>query len=260
MLFTVDVGNSETVIGSWNGSSLVQIDRTATVSSLSVDQWIKYLKEIYGKEYHNNQNFFKQSEVIIASVVPSLDSTLSDTFKQLQVSKIKNVNLDLEYSFSIDKEKFSSIGADRLANAAGALSFYGPNAIVVDFGTAITFCLLLGNQYIGGVISPGIHTSLNALVNSAAKLPGFLYKKKDEILMNKTVDSIQCGIYYGYKGLVREILNELRYVVAQKNITDVNIIATGGISIELGFTHELFNVVDPSLTMKGLYEIHKDNR
>ena len=260
MLLTIDVGNSETVIGYWNGSSLLQVDRTATVSSQPVQEWIEYFKKIHSNELAKNPDFFKTIDVIIASVVPGLDDCLSSTFNQLQVSKVLSVNLDLKFSFAIDKSKFSSIGADRLANAAGASSLYGDNVIVVDFGTAITFCLLLGNEYVGGVISPGIHTSLNALVDRAAKLPKIKYMKKNSILMNNTVDSIQCGMYFGWKGLVREILNELNYVNFQKNITDVKVIATGGISIDLGFTHELFTIVDPSVTMKGLYRIYKDNQ
>jgi len=251
MIITVDTGNSETVFGLWKGSSLLKTTRTPTLSENSREKWAGFIKNWTGE-------LQGPVRVVLCSVAPHVDIPLREAFIQLGMSEILSVDGGLKFPFEFDREKFPSIGADRLANLCAASSF-GRNVIVVDFGTAVTFCLLTDNIYRGGVIVPGIHTSLSALSRKASKLPEIEYRKKDKILGESSAESIECGVYFATRGMVREILQELGREKSAVGQSDLMVVATGGIVTELGFTHEFFDVVDPALTLKGLHGLFELN-
>ncbi|MES0488710.1 MAG: type III pantothenate kinase [Leptospirales bacterium] len=251
MIITVDVGNSETVFGLWNGRSLLKTTRTPTLSDNSRDGWAVFIRN-WADEVD------EKFRVVMCSVAPSINTPLCEAFHFLGTQDILLVDGGLQFPFEFNPEKFPTIGADRLANLTAAAGF-GPHVVVVDFGTAITFCLISDNIYQGGVIVPGIHTTLSALSQKAAKLPQVEYRNKDKILGESSQESIECGVYFSTKGMVREILRELGREIAAVDASNLVVIATGGIITELGFTHEFFDVVDPALTLKGLHRLYELN-
>jgi len=251
MIITVDAGNSETVFGMWEGRSLLKTTRTPTHLDNTSDEWTHFIKSWAGE-------IEGRFQVVLCSVAPRINTPLREAFHSLGMTEVLFVDGGLKLPFEFDPEKFPKIGADRLANLCAAASF-GRNVIVVDFGTAVTFCLLTDNVYRGGVIVPGIHTSLSALSQKASKLSKTEYRKKDKILGESSAESVECGIYFATRGMVREILKELNREKTAVGVSDLVVLATGGIATELGFTHEFFDVVDPALTLKGLHRLFELN-
>jgi len=256
MILTIDTGNTHTVLGIWENNGLLNSVRVSTVANRTASEWSWIINAWLGG-IGKPEGI---SAAIFSSVVPVVDEVLIETFKLLKIEKILQVNNKMIFPFQWDRENYPNLGADRLANAAAGVALFGKNLIIADFGTAITFCLIIEGVYQGGVIVPGIQTSLKSLSEKASNLPQIYFKKKDQILGKDTRSSIESGIYYGYKGVCREILGELGYIY-QKHFENTPLvsIATGGVASDLGFIHEFFNVVDPDLTLKGLLHIYKLN-
>ena len=153
------------------------------------------------------------------------------------------------------------VGADRIVNAVAAYDKYGGPLIIVDFGTATTFCAIAENgDYLGGTISPGIKISSDALFQQAAKLPRVELIKPGKVICKNTVNSIQSGIIYGYVGLVEYIIKKMMLEFKSDN---VKVIATGGLSTLIASETEYIHKVDKFLTLEGLriiYDLNKDDR
>src|SRR5690606_40562026 len=149
------------------------------------------------------------------------------------------------------------IGADRIVNAVGALKEHKAPLIIIDFGTATTYCYINeSNQYCGGIISPGINISMEALYQRASKLPKIEIEAPESVIGKSTVEAMKSGVFYGYIGQVDGIVNRIK----QDAGMDAKVIATGGLAPLIGKSSETIDDVDPFLTLKGLYEIYKMNR
>jgi type III pantothenate kinase len=149
----------------------------------------------------------------------------------------------------------AEIGADRLVNAVAAKSLYGNDLIVIDMGTATTFCVLINGEYIGGVIAPGLNLSMEALTRNTAQLPSVTFAKPDSgAIGDSTVHAIQSGFFYGWAGILKGIIDEIRKSLPDKKL---KVISTGGFStlLQQEFS-ELFDEVDSLLTLKGLKMIY----
>lgn len=255
MLITADVGNTQSVFGTWLGKNLLSKSRFSTAAERTGTEWYLLLKDALNLPYNENS---RQVNAIYASVVPRVNSALEEAFKKLQVHHVEQVNRDMNLPFTFNYDGADTLGADRLANAAAGVEVYGDDLIIVDFGTAITFCLVLNRVYVGGVIAPGISSAMQALFSKAAKLPEIDLALPRVFPGTNTVNSIAAGAYYAMKGLVREIVSNLLNKAKKEN-SDPLVIATGGISESLGFAHEFFDVVDQHLTLRGLQILHRDN-
>jgi type III pantothenate kinase len=187
-------------------------------------------------------------KVVVSSVVPAKDSAI---LKAAGKTKVVWLTWKLKMGVEIDYPKPQSIGADRLANAAAVTALYGFPAIVVDFGTAVTFDIVSGRRaYIGGVIAPGLEAMANFLFQRTALLPKLSLKEPRRAIGKSTIQAMLSGAVFGYRGLVREILSQIR--AEQFPHKKVYVVATGGYAQLIARRLPEIGVVHPNLTLEGL--------
>jgi len=266
-MLTIDIGNTHTVFGLWSAESqksksrnLVSTCRLSTDTNRTACEWYYFLSQWVNNTTKIHKNKIKIA--IYSSVVPTVSAVLEKTYKLLKINQTIRVDHQSEnLPFQFEYENYKTLGADRIANTIAGIELYGENLIIVDFGTAITFCLIVNKKYYGGVIAPGFHSALKSLSQNTAKLPEIRFQSKTDVLGKSTVESIEAGSYFGWKGLIKEILFELKnHKIVKQN--KIKVIATGGISDSLGFAHSIFDVIDKNLTLKGLlkyYELTQEN-
>ena len=197
---------------------------------------------------------------IVSSVVPSLDYTIDKMCSLYLNIKPMHVAPGLKSGLNIRCDDAREVGADRIVNCVSAIVGYGENKpmIVVDFGTATTFNIIsANNEFIGGVIAPGIKGSLESLVSGTAKLPRVEIEAPDSIIAKNTITNMQAGIVFGFAGLVEYIVKRIK---KELNTTDVKTIATGGFSNIISKEIEGIDVVDKLLTLKGLKYLYDLNK
>jgi type III pantothenate kinase len=186
--------------------------------------------------------------MVVSSVVPAKNSAI---LKAAGKTNVLWLDWKLKLGVDIDYPKPQSIGADRLANAAAATALYGFPAIVVDFGTAVTFDIVsAGRAYIGGVIAPGLEAMTNFLYQRTALLPKLSLKEPRRAIGKSTVQAMLSGAVFGYRGLVREILAQVR--AEQFPHKKVHVVATGGYARLIAGRLSEIRVVHPNLTLEGL--------
>ena len=195
--------------------------------------------------------------IIISSVVPPIMFALERMCKKYFGIKPLIVGPGIKTGLNIKYENPREVGADRIVNAVAGIQEYGSPLIIVDFGTATTYCYINEDkQYMGGAIAPGINISTEALYSKAAKLPRIEISRPEGIIGKNTVSAMQAGILYGYVGQVEGIVNRMK---AQSNL-EPTVIATGGLATLIANESTVIDVVEPFLTLKGLQLIYKRNR
>jgi type III pantothenate kinase len=254
MLFVLDVGNTNTVLGVFAKSSpgtapydqLVANWRVTTLRAQTVDEYGVLFRNLFSmqglepKEIHG---------IIVSSVVPPLDSTLRRVCERYFHQKPLFVEPGIKTGMPVLYENPAEVGADRIVNGVAAFERYGGPCIVVDFGTATTFdCVTAKGEYQGGVICPGIGISADALFSRTARLQRVDIRKPARIIGTTTVGSLQSGLYYGYLGLVDGVLERLLGEIGGS----VKVIATGGLASLLGSGSKYIQNVDEFLTLEGL--------
>lgn len=255
MIFVLDSGNTHTVLGVFKDDQLkyewrIKTDRHKTEDEFGI--LIKSLFDLKGITFSNITG------MIISSVVPPMIEALekmSQIYFQLEPLIVGRDHVEhyLEMNYPHPRE----IGADRIVNAVGVVEKYGSPAIIVDFGTATTYCYINEQaQYSGGLIAPGINISMEALFNKASKLPKIEIQRPDRIIGTSTVEAMQSGVFYGYVGQVDGIIT--RMIGEMKTVPKV--IATGGLADLIANESKTINYVDSHLTLEGLYIIYKRNK
>jgi type III pantothenate kinase len=253
MLLVIDVGNTNTSLGVFKGKELVAHWRLTTEHSRTGDEYgvqARNLFELAGLD-------FKTIDAIaIASVVPPLNYTLkrmSEVYFHLTPLFVDNTT---DTGLPILYEPPGDVGADRIVDAVAAIKKYGAPCIIVDFGTATTFNAINKNgEYLGGVITPGIMISTDALFEHAAKLPRVDIKRPQNVIGSSTVTAMQSGLYHGYVGLVDGVL---RKMLAE--LGGARVIATGGLASLIATGSELIELVDDTLTLEGLRLVYERTR
>jgi type III pantothenate kinase len=188
-------------------------------------------------------------KVIVSSVVPAKNSAVSKAAHNK--AKVLWLNWKLKLGVGIDYPKPASIGADRLANAAAVADLYGCPAIVVDFGTAVTFDVVSGRRaYVGGVIAPGLEAMTNFLFQRTALLPKLSLKEPRHAVGKSTIEAMRAGAVFGYRGLVREILARIK--AEQFPRKKVVVVATGGYAWLIAEEVAEIGAIHPHLTLEGL--------
>jgi len=200
------------------------------------------------------KNFYKGA--LCSSVVPNAFNKLKKMLKSKNVhlNEIKQRNLDLPIKIKINKPK--QVGSDRVVNAIAAFKIYKRNSIIIDFGTATTFDVMVKNTYIGGMITPGINLSLKVLKEATAKLPLIKLKKTNKYIGKDTVSAMNNGMYWGYIGLIKELVKKIIKETKKKYL----VIFTGGLA-NIFFSSFPFKdkVIDQQITLKGIAETLKFN-
>lgn len=236
----VDISNSFTKAALASGNRIGKVHRLPT-SSLNAS--------VLRKTFPRRQ----LDGVVLSSVVPSRTPVVESAFGNVCV-----VAPGIALGVGIDYPDPASIGADRLANAAGCAAHHGCPAIVVDFGTAVTFDVLSARgDYIGGVIAPGLEAMTNYLHTRTALLPNIRLAEPAKAIGRTTREAMLSGAVHGYRGLVREILQQIRAEAFPRKRP--HIIATGGDATLIGSRVPLFDTIDPLLTLKGLLAIARLN-
>jgi type III pantothenate kinase len=260
MLLTLDVGNTNTVLGLYRQGSeeLVTHWRISTLRTQTADEYgVLFLNLFAMRKVEPTE----VSSVIIASVVPPLETTLRQVCERYFNLKPMLVEPGIKTGMPILVDNPAELGADRLANGVAAFARYGGPCIVVDFGTATTFDVISAKgEYIGGVIAPGLAISAEALFSRAAKLSRVDVKKPAKVVGTNTIAHMQSGLYYGYIGLVDGILERILNETKTPESTAPKIIATGGLARLIVDDSRFIDTIDEMLTLDGLRLIYDRNK
>ncbi|WP_409303673.1 type III pantothenate kinase [Peribacillus sp. SCS-155] len=254
MIFVLDVGNTNTVLGVYNKEHLQYHWRIETNRHKTEDEYGMVIKSLLE---HQGLSFTDFDGIIISSVVPPIMFALERMCQKYFNIKPIVVGPGIKTGLDIKYENPREVGADRIVNAVAGIHEYGSPLIIVDFGTATTYCYINEDkQYMGGAIAPGIGISTEALYSKAAKLPRIEIARPDDIIGKNTVAAMQAGILYGYVGQVEGIVGRIK---AQSG-ADPTVIATGGLASLIANESTVIDIVDPFLTLKGLQLIYKRNK
>lgn len=254
MIFVIDVGNTNTVLGVFDGEELKYQWRIETSRHKTEDEYGMIIKELYT---HVGIHASDISGIIISSVVPPIMFSLERMCEKYFNITPMVVGPGIKTGLNIKYDNPKEVGADRIVNAVAGIHEYGAPLIIVDFGTATTYCYIdEDKQYMGGAIAPGINISTEALYTKAAKLPRIEIARPNGIVGKNTVHAMQAGILFGYVGQVEGIVRRMK----EEATVDPKVIATGGLAPLIAKESDAIDVVDPFLTLKGLQMIFARNQ
>src|SRR6186997_2381197 len=249
-LLAIDVGNTQTVFGLFEGAELREHWRVATERTRSGDE----LGALYGSFI----DLESVDGIALASTVPQLHRSYENFAKEYVKAELLEIGPGVRTGVPIRYDDPREVGPDRIANAVAAVERYGPPAIVVDFGTSTNFDVVSpAGEYVGGVLAPGIETSMDALFARAARLVRVEYVEPPSVVGKTTVAGLQSGLVYGFAGQVDGIVAAIR---GELEAPDAPVVATGGLA-ELVAPHSAaIGDVDPFLTLEGLRMVWELNR
>lgn len=253
MLLVVDIGNTHAVLGIYKKNELIASWRVATDKSKTSDEIGVLLYDLFRLR---GITFEEITASIISSVVPTITPNLVSMCREYLGIEPLVIGPGLKTGLNIKYENPKEVGADRIVNAVAGLNLYGGPLIIVDFGTATTFCAIGEKwEYLGGLICPGIGISSEALFDRASKLPKVEILKPDKIIGKNTVSSMQSGLYYGYVSQVDGIIKKMK----EEMNWEPKVIFTGGLGNLLAEGCESVDIVNPELTLYGLKIIYELN-
>ena len=253
MLLVIDVGNTNIVLWIFKDQELVDHWRVSTDRLRTTDEYGVLIRHLF---YLNGVNSEEIDAIIISSVVPPVMPTLERMCQRyfgltpLVIGPGVKTGMDIKY------DNPREVGADRIVNAVAAYEKFGGPVIIIDFGTATTFCAVdKKGTYLGGAICPGIGISTDALVQRTAKLPRIEVVQAEKVICRNTVESMQAGVFYGFVGQVDGIVSRMRKELGCK----AKVVATGGLAVIVAPATDAIDVVEPMLTLEGLKIIYDRN-
>ena len=254
MLLTIDAGNTNTVFAVFDGDTLCGQWRIHSNTDRTADEyaiWLTQLMQLEGVQPG------QIDAAILSCVIPHALFDLKQLCKRYFHTELLVVGeAPIDHPIPVELDPNTEVGADRLVGAFAAWQRYQQACIIVDFGTATTFDVVSERgTYVGGVIAPGVHLSLDALQEAAAKLPSITIKAPEKIIGTNTVSAMQSGIYFGYASMIEGILARIHAETNQPTKT----IATGGLAPLYAKEINTFDEVDQELTIRGLREIYNNH-
>lgn len=255
MLLVIDVGNTNITMGVFREDELLETFRLTSAHSRTSDEYGITISDLVE---HRGIKANEINDVIISSVVPNVMYSLtSGIIKYFHTTPII-VGPGIKTGIRIVTENPKQMGADRIVDAVAAYELYGGPVLVVDFGTATTYDLIMEDgSLVAGVTSPGIRLIANALWQGTAQLPKFEIAKPQSILAKETITSMQAGLVYGYIGQTEYIIKKIQ---EEAGLETLKVVATGGLGKLIADETDYIQVYDNRLTLKGLRLIHKKNK
>lgn len=255
MMLAIDVGNTHIVVALYGDEKLENSWRMSTDRNKSSDELGMVIVQFLT---HNKTDLDEINSVIISSVVPPIMHSLCSAVKKYLKCDPIIVGPGIKTGLNIRYDNPKEVGADRIVNAVAAIEKYGYPLIIVDFGTANTYCAIdKDGNYLGGVITAGVQISLDALFERAAKLPKVEIVAPECTIGKNTVNAMQAGAVYGQAGQVDRIVENMKKEI---NAPKCNVVATGGLSSLIAPYSEQINIVDKNLTLDGLKLIYDRNK
>jgi type III pantothenate kinase len=245
MLLTVDVGNTSTGVAVFREDKIVFRNRMATPVSFRPRMLQTLVRPVRAREI---------TSVIVSSVVPSVDSSLARCIRTLWNIRPLSPDHRTDTGITLQIDRPAELGADRIADAVGALRFFSPPFMVIDSGTATTFDLVnRKREYIGGCILPGVEIAVRSLAENAARLKPIRFAVPPSVLGSNTVDCIRAGIFFGTIGMLSHLIGEYKKILGQ----DARVVATGGLIRFFRGKIPGIDLFEPDLIFYGLKAIHE---
>ena len=260
MLLAFDVGNTNIVLGVFKDGEMITNWRLETDNRKSADEYGMIINQLFQYE---NLDFADVEDVIIATVVPSILYTLQHLSQKYFNTRAIVIGPGIKTGLIVKYDNPKQVGADRIVNAVAAHAKYGGPLIVIDLGTATTFCAITANaEYIGGTIAPGLKISSDALFEKTAKLPRVELEEPGHVICRNTNASMQSGLVYGHMGMIDFIVRKMKAELKEYSETDQEpiVIATGGLATLIDNGIDCIDYVDKLLTLEGLEVLYRKNK
>lgn len=246
MLLALDIGNSNIVIGASKNGEWVHQWRIQTDAAKTADEYGVLFESLFSV---GNLSYEQFNQIIICSVVPQLTQVINAMFKKRTDCNPLILNGDVETGIKVNTASPETVGADLIADAVGAYEVFKDNCIVVDFGTATTLMAVRRpGELIGGAICAGVKVTIDALVGKAAQLSQIPLEPPPSVIGGNTMEAMQSGLVLGHICMIEGLLDRMKKQLGEP----VKVIATGGLSEEVGTHTDYFDVIDPMLTLDGL--------
>ena len=253
MILTMDVGNTNIKTALFDGKEMYKYWRMSTNIQSTSDEYGVRLSSMFD---HEGVSRDVVEGIVVSSVVPPINYTIEHMLMNYFGKTPLFVAPGVKTGINIKYENPRELGSDRLANAVAAYEEYGGPCIFIDFGTATTFGVVdARGSFLGGAICPGIKLSSEALVSGTAKLPRFELARPEHVIGRTTLSNLQSGMYYGYVGLVRNLVRKIRQELGE----EAYVVATGGMALMIAEESKAIDKLDGLLTLKGLRLIYERN-